>query len=216
MVKGSENGTSPAVNWFFNDWQGGTMVLTRHQKGCYMDLLTAQFNHGHLSMDAIRTVLGSDFGQAWPALQKKFKTDTDGLYYNDRLEKEINKRKKYSKSQSERRSGKSPVLPGGNGNGKGNGLEEGKGGEGEIYREFAHLQISTKEVSKLLDEGYRQEAIDDVLERVENYRDNKKYTSLYLTARRWLKTDKDKNQKYEPTGKNKQGATNSGNSFGDL
>lgn len=126
MAKGSVNGTSPAVNWFFNDWQGGTMILTRHQKGCYMDLLTAQFNHGHLSEDSIKTVLGSDFGTAWPALQKKFKKDAQDLYYNERLESEILKRTAYSESQSKKRSGKSPDNPGGNGNGNGSELENRK------------------------------------------------------------------------------------------
>lgn len=168
------------------------MVLTRFQKGCYMDLLTAQFNHGHLSLDAIKTVLGSDFGSSWPTLQKKFVTDDDGQFFNQRLEDEINKRKKYSKSQSERRSGKPPDQPGGNG--KGNEYENGSsdGGTGEeIYRSFAHLKITRTEVSHLLDKGFTLEQVEDILNRIENYVGNKKYTSLYLTAGNWLKKDRE-------------------------
>lgn len=92
----------PAVLWYWNDWSGGTMTLSRFLKGCYMDLLTAQFNNGHLSLDEIKTVLGSDFGSSWPTLQKKFKTDENGLYYNERLLFEATKRKNFSKKQTER------------------------------------------------------------------------------------------------------------------
>lgn len=123
MAKGSEQGKNPSVNWIFNDWQGGTMTMSRHLKGCYMDLLTAQFNNGHLSLDEIKTVLGSDFGQSWPALQKKFVPDENGLYYNKRLEFEILKKKNYSKSREENLGESSPHM----GNGKGNGIGLGNG-----------------------------------------------------------------------------------------
>src|SRR5688572_2070648 len=69
---GSVMAKDPACLFYWGDWQGGTITFSRHLKGCYMDLLTAQFNNGPLSLDEIRTVLGSDFGQHWPTLQKKF------------------------------------------------------------------------------------------------------------------------------------------------
>lgn len=96
----------PAVLWYFNDWHGGTFTLGRHQKGCYMDLLYAQFNSGHLSLDEIKTVLGSDFGQTWPTLQKKFvKDEITGLFYNERLVFEAEKRRSYSSSRRTNLSG---------------------------------------------------------------------------------------------------------------
>ena len=102
----------PAVLWYFNDWQGGTITLSRHLKGCYMDLLHAQFNSGHLSIEEIKTVLGSDFGQSWPTLQKKFVRDeSTGLYYNARLIFEAEKRKSYGSSRRENLQGKKISSP---------------------------------------------------------------------------------------------------------
>ena len=91
----------PAVLWYFNDWHGGTCTLSRFLKGCYMDLLHAQFNNGNLSIEEIKTVLGSDFGSSWPTLQKKFKQDDKGLFFNERLATESIKRKSYTKSRKD-------------------------------------------------------------------------------------------------------------------
>lgn len=89
----------PATLWYWNDWIGGTMTFSRHLKGCYIDLLGAQFNSGRLSLDEIKTVLGSDFGSTWPTLQKKFEIDENGLYYNIKGEDTKNKRASYTASR---------------------------------------------------------------------------------------------------------------------
>lgn len=86
----------PAILWYWNDWNGGTSTFTRHLKGCYIDLLSSQFNSGRLSLAEIKTVLGADFGPSWPALQKKFRKDESGMYYNERMEEEQEKRKKFT------------------------------------------------------------------------------------------------------------------------
>lgn len=91
-------GNDPAVSWYWNDWHGGTITFSRHVKGCYMDLLHAQFNNGRLSLDEIKTVLGADFSY-WNTLQKKFEKDDNNLYYNEKLENEIHKRKAYRESR---------------------------------------------------------------------------------------------------------------------
>lgn len=98
MAKGSTNGQDPAFSFFPNDWMGGTMTLSRHQKGAYLDLLVAQFNNGHLSIEEVKNVLGNDFA-IWGVLSKKFATDSEGRFYNVRLENEILKRKEYNKSR---------------------------------------------------------------------------------------------------------------------
>lgn len=97
----------PALLWYFNDWTGGTVTMNRHQKGAYIDLLAAQFNNGPLSLIEIKTVLGSDFGSTWPTIQKKFKSE-NGLYFNERLQIERDKRSSFTASR--RKNASSTVL----------------------------------------------------------------------------------------------------------
>lgn len=92
----------PAINWYFDNWSGGTKTMSRFLKGCYMDLLDAQFHSGHLSLEEIKQVLGSDFS-AWQTLQKKFNQDESGNFFNERMELEIQKRKTYSESRRNNR-----------------------------------------------------------------------------------------------------------------
>ena len=67
----------------------------------------------------------------------------------------------------------------------------------DIYRSFAHLSISNADVEKLLDK-YSINEIDEVLDSIENFKGNKKYTSLYLTANKWLSKNKKSTEVEEP------------------
>lgn len=75
-------------------------------KGCFMDLMHAQFNHGRLSIEEIKICLGQDFENSWPVLQKKFKQDEKGLFFNERLETEKQKRAAFTESRRQSRLGK--------------------------------------------------------------------------------------------------------------
>lgn len=58
--------------------------------------------------------------------------------------------------------------------------------DSDIYKSFAHLSISEKEFKKL-EVDYTKQQIDETLEAIENFKNNTKYKSLYLTAKNWLK-----------------------------
>lgn len=66
-----------------------------------------------------------------------------------------------------------------------------------IYRSFAHLSITNADVEKLLSK-YSIYDIDEVLDSIENFKGNKKYTSLYLTASKWLSKNKKTSEVEEP------------------
>lgn len=88
----------PAFLFYPGDWQGGTTTMSRHLKGCYLDLLIAQFNSGPLSLEEIKTVLGNDFA-LWGSLSKKFAVDETDKYFNERLEAEKLRRKIFLEKQ---------------------------------------------------------------------------------------------------------------------
>lgn len=66
--------------------------------------------------------------------------------------------------------------------------EERKEEKEEIYRAFKHLKLTIDEFKKL-NEVYLKEDIEMVLNNIENYKTNNKYSSLYLTSLNWLKKD---------------------------
>jgi uncharacterized protein YdaU (DUF1376 family) len=85
----------PAFLFYPNDWIGGTMGMTFEEKGAYMELLMLQFNRGHMTTHMI----GQTVGQLWGQIKDKFSQDSEGLWYNPRLEEEQEKRKKYTNSR---------------------------------------------------------------------------------------------------------------------
>jgi uncharacterized protein YdaU (DUF1376 family) len=91
----------PAFLFFPGDWLGGTMTFTRSHKGAYMDLLMCQFNQGHMALQDIQVILGEkDYTEMWDSkLKAKFKVDENGLFYNEKLESEIIKRRSYTESR---------------------------------------------------------------------------------------------------------------------
>lgn len=91
----------PAFLFYPGDWLGGTLGMTLEQKGAYMEVLMLQFNRGHMTTHMIGQVIG----QNWLTIQDKFIQDEKGLWYNPRLEEEINKRKKFVSSRKNNISG---------------------------------------------------------------------------------------------------------------
>jgi uncharacterized protein YdaU (DUF1376 family) len=92
----------PAFLFYPGDWLGGTIGMSFEEKGAYMELLMMQFTRGHMTKDMI----GQTVGQLWVNLQDKFVQDTDGLWYNARLDIEKSKRKTYVDSRKNNKNGK--------------------------------------------------------------------------------------------------------------
>ena len=92
----------PAFLFYTGDFLSGTMFFTDEQVGIYIRLLMAQHQHGRLSEKQVNIVCESHD----KVVLEMFGIDTDGNYYNTRLELEVNKRKAYSKSRSENRTKK--------------------------------------------------------------------------------------------------------------
>lgn len=204
MAKGSTAGKNPSVEFFFNDWHGGTMTMSRFHKGCYMDLLTAQFNNGHLHLDEVKNVLGNDFA-AWGVLSKKFATDSDGRFYNVRLDFQIKKKGAYNKSRQsnlESNGGDSPPhmdYDYGLGSASASGFRGSAEGERHPLQKYIaqnlprvsklEEQLSVKEC-ETLDEKFSKQVIEKVLNAMENYKQLlKKYSSVYRTVNNWCERE---------------------------
>jgi len=88
----------PAFLFYTSDFYGGISDLTMEERGQYITLLCLQHLKGHLSE---KTILLS-VPNVSPDVMKKFIKDENNLFYNIRLEKEINKRLEYAEKQRER------------------------------------------------------------------------------------------------------------------
>jgi len=92
----------PAFLFYPGDFNTGTQFFTDEQVGKYMRLLMAQHQHGHLSEEQVIFICKSYDKH----IMNKFKKDSAGLWFNERLEIEVNKRKNFVLSRSKNKEGK--------------------------------------------------------------------------------------------------------------
>ena len=92
----------PAFLFYPGDFTTGTQFFTDEQIGKYMRLLMAQHQLGHLEEKHMLQICKTHDKDVF----SKFIKDEEGKYYNERLDKEIVKRRNYSKSRSENRQKK--------------------------------------------------------------------------------------------------------------
>jgi len=98
----------PAFLWYPGDWDGGTKLFNRYEKGAYMDLLMCQFHNGHMTKENLVFILGQpDYDLLWESkLKAKFLQDEEGKFFNQKLESEQIKRRKWCESRANNKEGK--------------------------------------------------------------------------------------------------------------
>ncbi len=96
----------PAFLFYTNDFERGVQFFSDEQVGKYLRLLMAQHQHGHLSEKQMIHICKSYDEDVFC----KFEKDDGGLFYNQRLDIEIARRKKWVDSRSSNKSGKIKEL----------------------------------------------------------------------------------------------------------
>jgi uncharacterized protein YdaU (DUF1376 family) len=88
----------PAFLFYASDFLTGIQDLTMEERGQYITLLCIHHQKGRLSDKLIKLSVGN----ATADVLHKFSKDDEGLYFNIRLEAEIEKRKQHSEKQRDR------------------------------------------------------------------------------------------------------------------
>ena len=86
---------SPAILFYTSDFLTGVSDLTMEERGQYITLLCLQHQTGHLSLKTIKL----NVPNASEDVLQKFLKDEAGNYYNERMEKETEKRNIYIESR---------------------------------------------------------------------------------------------------------------------
>jgi hypothetical protein len=95
----------PAFLFYSSDFLTGTMFMDNDQVGKFIRLMCAQHQKGRLTeKDMLKICVTHD-----DDIFSKFAVDEAGLYYNERLEQEVVKRKAYSESRRNNRKKKEDV-----------------------------------------------------------------------------------------------------------
>jgi len=87
----------PAFLFYANDFISGTYLFTNEEVGKYIRLMCLQHQKGRLPKDSVFKVVS----EKDTCILEKFTVDENGLYYNQRLEQEINRRLKFCKHQKD-------------------------------------------------------------------------------------------------------------------
>lgn len=90
------NSKDPAFLFYSADFLVGVMDLTDEETGQYIKLICLQHQKGRLKKESIYRM----FPNISDSVLEKFEIDENGLYYNPRVEKEIEKRDNYIQSRS--------------------------------------------------------------------------------------------------------------------
>lgn len=96
----------PSFLFYTNDFLTGCFFMSDEQVGKYIRLLCLQHQTGHLKKEHMIKICGTYDKDVFG----KFKQDENGLYYNERLDTEINKRNNYCESRRKNRTYEKHML----------------------------------------------------------------------------------------------------------
>ena len=95
-------GKDPAFLFYTADFTTGTVLMTDEQVGKYIRALCHQHQKGHITEKDMMKICKSYDEDIF----EKFRQDDEGRYYNERLDKEVNKRAEYANSRRNNRLSK--------------------------------------------------------------------------------------------------------------
>lgn len=93
---------SPAINFYTSDFMTGTIFMSNEEVGAYIRLLCMQHQKGHLNEKEMLQICLSQ--EILDSVMTHFKKDEDGLFYNERMDFEKERRNNYVKSRSNNRN----------------------------------------------------------------------------------------------------------------
>lgn len=99
---------NPAVLLYTSDFITGTLFMSNEEVGAYIRILCMQHQKGHLTKEDMLKICKNEtnFLQILP----HFKRDRKGLYYNERMEIESEKRLKFVESRAKNRKKKTETY----------------------------------------------------------------------------------------------------------
>lgn len=96
----------PAFLFYSQDFYTGTVFMTDEQVGKYIRLLCLQHQKGHLEEKHMLNICKTYDVDIF----SKFNRDNEGKYYNERLDKEVNRRLLYCQNRRENRLAKKTYV----------------------------------------------------------------------------------------------------------
>lgn len=95
---------SPAFQFYSSDFMTGTTFMTNEEVGAYIRCLCMQHQKGHLKEKEMQQICLNQ--EVLESVMNHYKQDDEGLFYNERLDFEKEKSRKYSESRAKNRSKK--------------------------------------------------------------------------------------------------------------
>ena len=90
----------PAFPFYAQDFLVGTLHMTCEETGAYIKLLAYQWVNLGIPKNRVGIIIGAGWENVWQSIRDKF-IEKNGVFYNERLELEREKRARFKQKQSE-------------------------------------------------------------------------------------------------------------------